>query len=820
MMRIRSHKPAKIGLAQPAKPSDETLLSPSHLIKAPHASVRTTIRSIIIVVGILIVAMWAAVGFSLVRARQGALDDASLQGRNLMIAFREQIAFILRGLESEMSLIAERMRRERDSFDLYAWGQEEVLLVPGMAQATIISPDGMLSQTTIEPHPRPIDLSERAHFRIHLDGRFHGLYIGVPAITQLSGQPFLPISRRVEAGDGTFLGVLAMLISPGELTTLPKSIDLGPHGVMTLSRLDGTVLARFSVDSPDGTKHIGRSIAGGPRPAVIKENEAGEFVRISALDGIPRMFAYGRVGSYPLVITVGLELDRALAAWRSLAATIVALALGATVLLLGLGAYLVRRIFRDANTARATTQAITHTAEHDFLTGLPNRMLLNDRISQAIAVAQRHRNKVAVMFMDLDNFKHINDSLGHQAGDRLLQSVAKRLVMCVRGADTVSRQGGDEFVALLSEVRQPEDAAVIARKMLQAVAETHPIDQHDLRVTASIGVSIYPDDGPDAETLVKNADTAMYQAKENGRHCYRFFKPAMNVRAVQRQSIEEDLRGALERHELVLHYQPKIDLRTGAISGPEALLRWMHPTRGLLSPSEFIPVAEDCGLIVPIGAWVLREACEQVRAWADAGLPITTMAVNVSVAEFRAEDFLEGVFAILDETGLDPRFLELEMTESVLMQRAEPTAAILQDLRARGVRVTIDDFGTGYSSLSYLRKFAVDALKIDQSFVRQISIAGRDTPLVTAVISMARSLKLLVVAEGVETLEELAFLRAQQCDEVQGYYFSRPVPAEQFARLLRTGIPEPGIVVARPPGIAGPRSDVRSDRTTPAVIPA
>ena len=292
----------------------------------------------------------------------------------------------------------------------------------------------------------------------------------------------------------------------------------------------------------------------------------------------------------------------------------------------------------------------------------------------------------------------------------------------------MSRQGGDEFVVLLSEVEQAEDAAITARRMLQAVAEAHSIDQHDLHVTTSIGVSIYPDDGVDAETLIKNADTAMYQAKENGRQSYQFFKPAMNVRAVERQSIEESLRRALERQEFALHYQPKINLKTGEITGAEALLRWTHPTRGPISPAQFIPVAEDCGLILPIGTWVLREACEQARAWVDAGLPATTMAVNVSAMEFRDENFLEGLFAILGETGLDPRSLELELTESVLMKRAESTASILQTLRERGVQVAVDDFGTGYSSLSYLRKFPVDALKIDQSFVRQISTAATTRP--------------------------------------------------------------------------------------------
>jgi diguanylate cyclase (GGDEF)-like protein len=530
MMGTSSRQHAEIAPGQPTKPSKESLLSPAMSTKAPHTSVRTTIRSIVIAVAILIVAMWVAVGFSLVAARQTALDDASLQSRNLMVAFREEIAFILRGVEGEMNLIAERMRCERGGFDLYAWNQRQVLVAPGMAQATIIDPDGRLGQTTIDRRPPSIDLSDRPHFRVHLDGKFHGLYVGPPGITQLTGQPFFPISRRVEAEDGTFIGVLVFLISPGELTTLHKSMDLGPHGVMTLSGFDHLVRARYSADSPDGSAGVGGSVAGGPLP----ENTEGRYIRASVIDGIPRVFAYGRVGSYPLIVAVGLELDRAFAFWRSLAAMIVGLAVGATLLLIGFAAYLIRRIFRDASTARATTLAITHTAEHDFLTGLPNRMLLNDRIGQGIAAAQRHRNKVAVMFMDLDNFKRINDTLGHPIGDKLLQSVAKRLEACVRGSDTVSRPGGDEFVALLPEVRQPEDAAIIARKILQAVAEAHSIGQHELCVTASIGISIYPDDGADAETIVKNADIAMYQAKEDGRHCYRFFKPMITIREVER----------------------------------------------------------------------------------------------------------------------------------------------------------------------------------------------------------------------------------------------------------------------------------------------
>ena len=447
-------------------------------------------------------------------------------------------------------------------------------------------------------------------------------------------------------------------------------------------------------------------------------------------------------------------------------------------------------VFHDVSASQAMALQMTHSAHHDFLSGLPNRILLNDRVDQAIAAASRHMKKLAVLFLDLDGFKHINDSLGHPTGDKLLQSIAKRLVECVRASDTVSRQGGDEFVVLLLDIEQPEDAARSARKILQAVAEAHPIDRHDLCVTASIGVSVYPDDGLDAETLIKNADTAMYQAKENGCQSYQFFKPAMNIRAVERQSIEESLRRALERHEFALHYQPKINLRSGEITGAEALIRWTHPVRGPISPSRFIPVAEDCGLILPIGDWVLREACKQARTWMDAGLPLATMAVNISAMAFRQESFLESVFATLKETGLDPTCLELELTESVLMKHAESTKSILESLRAEGVQVALDDFGTGYSSLSYLTKFPIDALKIDQSFVRQITTTPSETTIVTAVISMGRSLKLRIIGEGVETQAELAFLQAHQCDEAQGYYFSRPLAPPQFAQLLQLRIAE------------------------------
>ena len=447
-------------------------------------------------------------------------------------------------------------------------------------------------------------------------------------------------------------------------------------------------------------------------------------------------------------------------------------------------------VFHDVSAAKAMTVQMSELAQNDFLTGLPNRAHLNDRIAQAITAAHRHHRKFAVLFLDLDHFKHINDSLGHPIGDTLLQSVAKRLVRCVRDSDTVSRQGGDEFVVLLSEVAQAVDAGLCAQKLLTMLKAPNFIGHHGLEVSASIGISVYPDDGVDAETLIKTADTAMYQAKEHGRNNYKFFEREMNVRAVERQSIEEDLRGALERQEFVLQYQPKINLKTGEITGAEALIRWLHPQRGLIPPLMFVPVAEDSGLILPIGMWVRREACLQARAWQDAGLPSLPVAVNISVVEFRDQNFIESVRAILKETRLEPHCLEFELTESVLMQHAEATTSVLQQLKAMGVQLAVDDFGTGYSSLSYLRRFPIDALKIDRSFVREITSNPDDATIVSAVISMGRSLKQRVIAEGVETREQLSFLQSQQCGEGQGYYFSRPVFPHEFAKLLETGISE------------------------------
>lgn len=444
-------------------------------------------------------------------------------------------------------------------------------------------------------------------------------------------------------------------------------------------------------------------------------------------------------------------------------------------------------VLHDISAVRTTTLRLSHLASHDPLTDLPNRLLLGDRLARALALAHRHDGRLAVLFLDVDHFKRINDSFGHLLGDELLRSIGREVTMCVRSSDTVSRHGGDEFVVVLSELEHAEDAAEGARKIIAALARPHKLAGHELHITVSIGISIYPEDGGDAETLLKCADMALYHAKDQGRDGYRFFESHLNARAVERRSIEAGLRRALDKREFELLYQPRMNLRTGAVSGAEALIRWHRPDCGLVEPAQFVTIAEDCGLISPIGRWVVHEACRQAREWQDAGLRRIPVSVNVSAVEFRNGGFLETIGDSLKETDLDPRYLEVELTESVLIADVDATKSVLQALKNLGVRLAIDDFGTGWSSLSYLRHFPVDTLKIDQSFVHAITSSSSRAPIVSAVIRMGKSLRLQVVAEGVETSDQLAFLQAEGCGEGQGHYFSRPLSAAQFALEDWTG---------------------------------
>lgn len=443
-------------------------------------------------------------------------------------------------------------------------------------------------------------------------------------------------------------------------------------------------------------------------------------------------------------------------------------------------------VFHDVSEARKMANKMTYLAEHDFLTGLPNRLLINDRLSQALTIAKRDQQYVALLFLDLDRFKNINDSLGHEIGDLLLKTVAQRLETCLRSSDTISRQGGDEFMILLPEIVDHFAPAEVADKLLNVCAKPFEISGHELRISISIGIAVYPDDGNDVETLTKSADSAMYHAKALGRNNYQFFTQSMNERIKQLTELEHNLRRAVEQNEFRLVYQPKVDIRTGEIVGIEALLRWQHHQWGVVAPDRFISIAEDTGLIRPIGAWVLNEACRQNRAWQDAGFKKIPISVNVSAVQLREHNFLQEVTEILMISGMEPQYLELELTESIAIEGDDHTIEWLNILKDMGVKLSIDDFGTGYSSLSYLKRLPIDTIKIDKSFIRDIQTDPNDATIITAIIRMSHGLKLNVIAEGVETQEQLDFLKTEGCDQFQGYLISKPQAAEDIEAFLKT----------------------------------
>jgi len=479
-------------------------------------------------------------------------------------------------------------------------------------------------------------------------------------------------------------------------------------------------------------------------------------------------------------------------------AAIIALAtfliLSATRLLSAFDARVAVRTSRLAGSLQKANAELKHMVLHDALTRLPNRLLLEDRIGQAIGSCRRTGARCAVLFVDLDRFKSVNDSLGHFVGDELLRTIAERLHGAVRAEDTVSRLGGDEFVVLLRQVEGDDDVAGVARKIADLVGAAVQVERRELSVTASIGAAIFPEHGANTQTLITNADAAMYHVKKSGRNGFQIFRPTMSTFFPDRLALEHDLRKALERREFELHYQPKVGVASGGLSGMEALLRWRHPTRGLVHPGEFIPLSEETGLIVPLGQWVLREACRQNRAWQRQGLPPLRVAVNISAVQLRHDDLADHVLLALRESGLEARYLEVEITESVVMQNASGAVLMLDRLSALGVHLAVDDFGTGYSSLSYLKRLPIDTLKIDQSFIRDLSIDHSDAVIVEAIVALAHSLKLQAVAEGVEDKVQLRFLQSLGVDQYQGFLYSKPLSAAEFERFLTTPaepVPEP-----------------------------
>ncbi len=458
-----------------------------------------------------------------------------------------------------------------------------------------------------------------------------------------------------------------------------------------------------------------------------------------------------------------------------------------------INAPLLERSIRYAIERKRTEAHIYHMAYYDGLTSLPNRVLFQDRLKQAISASERHKNMTAILFLDLDNFKRVNDTLGHFWGDELLKGVAERLMSVMRKSDSVARHscndlfarlGGDEFTVLLNVIKEAREASKAAQRIVELLSKPFMLDGSEIFISSSIGIAIYPDDGTDVSTLLKNADAAMYHAKEHGKNNYQYYKQYMNAAAFDRLTLENDLRRAIEQDGLILYYQPQISTVNGAVIGLEALIRWQHPDKGIILPSDFIPLAEDTGLIIPISEWVLKTACRQIKAWQAEGHKIVPVSVNLSSRQFQQEDFITILSGILDESGIDPHNLILEITEGTIMQNTETVFDLLHELNEMGLLLTIDDFGTGYSSLSYLKKFPIHAIKIDRAFVSEINTNDDDAAIAMAIISMAHSLKLKVVAEGVETKDQLMMLCDQKCDAIQGYFFSPALHPENISEIL------------------------------------
>jgi len=474
--------------------------------------------------------------------------------------------------------------------------------------------------------------------------------------------------------------------------------------------------------------------------------------------------------------------------WKVLAAVLGAVALLYAVVQLMLARY--RRLLEEKERERAAQEErIRHQAYHDPLTGLPNRASFTEHLEEAMRRAKRAGWPLALLFLDLDLFKRVNDCLGHDAGDRLLRVAAERIRRAVREADMLFRMGGDEFTVLLEDVRGPEEAAMVATRVLETIAEPLQLQHHEIAVTSSVGIALYPRDDVVGERLVKAADTAMYRAKELGRNRYAFFAREMNERVETQMMVEAALRRALKNEEFVLYFQPRVSAATGRATGAEALLRWKHPEWGLVEPARFVPLLEETGLIVPVGAWVLAEACRAARAWQSAGLPPLRVSVNLSSRQFRSEALCDAVSEALRSSGLAPQLLELELTESLLIDNVEHAMGVMGQLKAIGTVISIDDFGTGYSSLGYLKRFPIDSLKIDRSFVRDIATSPKDAAIVKAISALARSLGIGLIAEGVEEPWQVEFLRGRHCTELQGFFFSRPLPEEALVEALRRSYP-------------------------------
>jgi diguanylate cyclase (GGDEF)-like protein len=729
----------------------------------------------------LLAAIWGST-FGILRVKQAAAEHtAAVLSRELLGTYEAQVVRALREIDETLNLV--KYWHERADERPLAELRDNGLLPPDLLfVVSIADREGAVVDST-----RPAvgqNVASRDYFRKQRDS--DKFFIG-----QLprgpTGDAKLHFSRRLNALDGAFDGAVIVAVDADYFVSGYEPSKLGQQGVLALLGTDGVFRVRRTGDAV----HSGVPI---DYAAVVRGPDAVETdatVTTSSWDGVRRYTSARELYGFPLAVLVGLSADEQLTAaqhdrhvllWW---ATLMSVLLLPSVAVLAIMSWrLAQSRLRESEAKLELSQRVEYLAYHDGLTGLPNRSMFSKLLAQSISEARRYDRQLAVAFLDLDRFKQINDTLGHDAGDQLLLEVASRLRTCVRASDTVARLGGDEFVVLLSTLTDGTYAATVAQKILAVIAGPFDLIGHEFRITASIGLSIFPQDGADEQTLTKNADIAMYQAKEEGKNNFQFYSEKLNAHSLERLTLESSLRHALERNEFLLHYQAKRDIVSGRITGMEALLRWQHPDLGTVAPMKFIPVAEETGLIVPIGKWVLRTACLQNVAWQNQGLPHLSIAVNLTARQFAEEHLLQDLRSILAATGMGPHLLELEITESMLIHDVENTRRILTGLKALGVRIAIDDFGTGYTSLATLQRFPLDTIKIDRSLIRDIAGTAEDTGLADAIIAMGKSLSLTVVAQGVETKDQAEFLRTHACDELQGFYFKRPLPADQFTKLL------------------------------------
>ncbi|MFO7550872.1 MAG: EAL domain-containing protein [Haliea sp.] len=727
--------------------------------------------------------LWGG-AYSLIEVeRNNAHASARTLTRDLTETYEAQVVRVLRDIRKDFQVM-------QFSFELYGGDatlavlEERDLLPPGfLFTVSILGPDGELLAST-RPDPPAID------YRARLPGALDSdeLQVAPSVLDPQTDEWELTFSQRLDTADGSFAGVAVITVDAAFLVAGYETAKMGEHGSMGLVGTDGTIRVRRTGNQVD----VGNQVD--YQRLVPDPNIADTNVRlaVSPIDGIERYFGARQLYDFPLAVFVTLSRAEQLAPtearvntylWRTAAANVLLLLIVALLWWMSHKLAVSRRHELQARISHA--RQIEYLAYHDGLTGLPNRSLFSQLLGQSIAQAHRHQRQLAVLFLDLDHFKQINDTLGHDAGDQLLCEVAVRLQGCLRESDTVARLGGDEFIVVMPEITDVVYTTTVARKIISAVASPYLLAGEEFRVTASIGIATYPQDGLDEQTLTKNADTAMYKAKEEGKNNFQLYSDKLRSESLDRLNLESSLRHALELDQFKLYYQAKRDVHTGEVTGMEALLRWQHPDLGLVAPLRFMAIAEETGLIIPIGKWVLESVCNQSAHWRQEGLPRVRVAVNLSSRQFFDPDLPEAIAKILQKTGVEADTLELEINEAILMRDLALALAVLTALKAVGVRIAIDNFGVGYSSLALLRQLPLDAIKIDRSFMRDFSDTIGHKPLAEAIVAMGRTLGLTVVAQGVESEEQVVFLREHACNEVQGFYIKKPIPADQVAALLR-----------------------------------